>query len=211
MSDSPTSDTPSIRSPEASVNPYQVGESSTSVDLNTGTLDDAASRVSFRLSKGVLRHAIDHLLLHQHPLRLSIGSLLMIFASGAAIFWAASQNVVVFVVTLVFTMVLSSLIYTSLIYRSKSIMRNRVRELGLVQDSVCVVEIEDERFVMTTSNGQHRWNAADVKVYRTPFGIVLCPEPMTPIYVPRRNNSPAQAMKTLRRKFSEAQTDRDSI
>lgn len=196
MSDRPPSDT--------SVNPYQVVEPSCPTDLNTGMLDDAASRVSFRLSKGVLRHAIDHLLLHQHPIRLFVGSLLMIFASGAAIFWAASQNGMIFVITLALTMGLSSVIYTGLIHRSRSIMKRRMRDLGLIRDSVCVVEIEEQQFVLTTSNGKHHWNIEHVKVYRTPFGIVLCLEPMTPIYVPRKNNSPSAAMKILRNRLAGA-------
>ena len=185
------------------VNPYQVIESSTQANLDSGPLDDAASRVSFRLTKGVLRHAIDHLLLHRHPFRLSIGSLLMIFASGAAIFWAASHSLMLFIVILSLAMGLSSLIYTALVYRSKSIMRTRVRDLGLIEDSICVVEVEGQGLVMTTSNGKHRWSIEDVKVYRTPFGIVLCPEPMTPLYVPRKNNSPAQAMSILRQRLTD--------
>lgn len=188
---------------KTAVNPYQVVEPSTQTELKTGPLDDAASRVSFRLSPGVLRHAIDHLLLHRHPLRLSIGSLLLIFVSGVAIFWAASQNFLIFLITLILTMGASSLVYTALIYRSKSIMRTRVRDLGLIEDSICVVEVEGQRLVMTTSNGKHRWSINEVKVYRTPFGIVLCPEPMTPIHVPRKNNSPSQALSILRQRLTD--------
>lgn len=189
---------------DSPVNPYQVLSREDPAESNQGSLDDQASEVNFRLTKGVHRHAIDHLLLHRHPIRLSVGSLLMIFASGAAIFTSVSKGTGVFLVTLAGTMLVTSIIYTLLVYRSKAIMQKRVADLGLVQDSVCVVATEADEFVLTTSSGVHRWPLSDVVPYRTPWGMLVCPDPMTPIYVPKKNNSPEIAYRTLREKIAAA-------
>lgn len=193
---------------QSSVNPYQVNQPSprdprVGDSLAGDSLDDHAYELSFRLTKGGMRHAVDHLLLHRHPWRLSIGSLLMILASGAGIFWAASDSFVAFLVTSALAMGLSTLIYTLLIHRSKTIMRKRILELGLIPDSICVIRTDDRDLVILSSNGEHRWSIDNIKTFRTPFGILFCPDPMTPIYVPRRNNSPHEALKNLRQRLSE--------
>lgn len=128
----------------------------------------------------------------------------MIFGSGAAIFASVSKGTGVFLVTLIATMLVTTIIYTLLVYRSKRIMQKRVADLGLVQDSVCVVAAQDDEFVLTTSSGVHRWKLSEVVPYRTPWGVLLCPDPMTPIYVPKKNNSPEVAYATLRERVAEA-------
>lgn len=187
---------------ESIVNPYGVQSPSTDEDLNSGSLDDAAGEVTFRWTKSVSRHAVDHLLLHRHPIRLSVGSLLMILASGVAIFWSANQSVAIFLPTVVTAMSLTTGIYLLLVRRSKSIMRRRIADLGLVENSVCVVGIQQDQFVLISSTGRHHWKRSEVVHYRTPFGVVFCPESMTAIYVPRKNNSPTAALATLRRQLS---------
>jgi hypothetical protein len=189
---------------DSPVNPYQVLSPDDPAESNLGPLEDQASEVTFRCTQGSTRHAIDHLLLHRHPIRLSVGSLLMIMGSGWAIFTSVSHGTGVFFLTLFSTMLATSAIYTMLVYRSKSMMRKRIAELGLVQDSVCVVAALDNEFVVTTSTGVHRWKLSEVVPYRTPWGVLMCPEPMTPIYVPKKNNSPEIAFRTLRQKVADA-------
>ncbi|SMP65326.1 hypothetical protein SAMN06265222_10924 [Neorhodopirellula lusitana] len=186
-------------------NPYQVSSVESAEGTRVEGLGDGSTEVSFRLTKGVLRHAVDHLLLHRHPLRLSIGSLLMIFGSGAAIFWSVSQGTLFFLAVFAVAMLLVTVIYTALVHHSKNIIRKQVAQLGMIRDSVCVVGVDEEELVITTSGGVHRWPGEQVQLYRTPFGIVLCPEPMTPVYVPKKNNSPEEAFRSLRQKLLQWQ------
>lgn len=183
------------------VNPYQP------VEISSEPLDDSATEVSFRLTKSLLRHGEDHFLLHWHPMRLLFCSLAMIFASGAAFVWSSSVGFVAFHVTLIAALTISTVIYLALVHRTKIAIRTRLRDRGLIRDTTCSVAVKDGQLVLTSSGGVHHWPKEDLQIYRTPRGMLICPEPLTFVYVPRRNNSPREAYKTLRRKLKKVDDD----
>lgn len=178
------------------VNPYQP------VEVPREPLGDSATEVNFRLTKSLLRHGEDHYLLHCYPRRLLFSSLAMIFASVAAILWASRLGTIVFGITMGCTLTLSTLIYLALVHHAKIKIRTQLRERGLVRDTTCSVSTREEQFVLASSRGEHRWPNDKLKVYRTPMGTLICPEPMFFVYVPRRNNSPREAYKALRAKLT---------
>lgn len=179
------------------VNPYQP------VEIASEPLDDSATEVSFRLTKSLLRHGEDHFLLHWHPMRLLFCSLAMIFASGAAFVWSARVGFVTFQFTLIAALTISTAIYLALVHRTKIKIRSRLRERGLVRDTACSVATKDDQLVLNSATGEHRWPKADLRIYRTPRGMLICPEPLTFVYVPRRNDSPKEAYRSLRQKLQK--------
>jgi hypothetical protein len=174
------------------VNPYRP------VEIVSQPLDDNATEVSFRITKSLLRHGEDHFLLHWHPMRLLFCSLAMIFASGAAFVWSSRVGFVTFHVTLIAALSISTVIYLALVHRTKMKIRGRLRDHGLIRDTACSVAAENRQLVLTGSGGVHRWPKDDLQIYRTPRGILICPEPLMFVYVPRRNNSPEEAYAALR-------------
>ncbi|MFK8111148.1 MAG: hypothetical protein AB8B91_03050 [Rubripirellula sp.] len=178
-----------------SINPYAP------VQITSEPLDDSATRVDFRLTKAGLRHGEDHFLLHAHPIRLLFCSLAMIFASGAAFVWSASQGQVTFWFTAILSLGLSTAIYLTLVHRTKMLVRRQLREHGVLLNTACSVSAVDDHFVLNGSAGLHRWSKEDVKVYRTPRGTLYCPNGSFFIYVPRNNNSPRESYKALREKL----------
>lgn len=174
------------------------------VEVVNGPLDDEATEITFRLTKSAMRHGVDHYLLHWHPLRLLLSSLAMIFASAAAFVWSMTRGMITFQATLVITLSVSTVIYLALVHRSKMKIRAKLREHGLITNTSCTVAAEDDEMVLKSSNGEHRWPKKEVQVYRTPRGMILCPDVFLFVYVPRRNNSPKAAYRALREKL---QTD----
>ena len=186
------------------INPYAP------VEIATEPLDDRASEVHFRLTQSRLRHGEDHFLLHAHPIRLLFCSLAMIFASGAAFVWASERGPALFMATAIAAPGISALIYLALVHRTKTQIRRRLRDRGLLQDTTCSVGVVDEQLVLTSSVGQAHWPKQDVKLYRTPRGALLCPEPLMFIYVPRNNQSPRAAYDTLRQKLKPESSSKKS-
>ncbi len=180
---------------DKSVNPYEV------VPVSEEPLDDDATEVSFHLTRSLLRHSEDHYLLHQHPFRLLFSSLAMIFISGAALVWSSQRGVLIYFATCVAALAVSSGIYLALVHRTKVKARRRMAQLGAFPNTSCTVATRDADLVMTNSAGEHRWPKEQLKVYRTPRGTLICPEPLVFVYVPRRNNSPREAYAALREKL----------
>lgn len=177
------------------LNPYRP------VEIASDALDDSSTEVSFRLTKSLLRHGEDHYLLHWHPMRLLICSLAMIVASGAAFVWSSQVGFVAFHITLIAALTISTLIYLALVHRTKIKIRGRLHECGLIRDTACSVAAKDRQLVLTSSDGVHVWPKRDLQIYRTPRGMLICPEPLLFIYVPRQNNSPKENYKSLRKKL----------
>jgi hypothetical protein len=168
------------------------------VTISSEPLDDEATVVNFRVTKSLLRHGEDHYLLHAHPIRLLFCSLAMIFASGAAFIWSARHGQAAYWMTAVTALGLSTLIYLALVHHTKMKVRRKLREHGILVNTACSVAAIDNQLMLTSSNGEERWPVGDLELYRTPRGTLICPEPHFFIYVPRNNNSPREAYKSLR-------------
>jgi hypothetical protein len=179
-------------------NPYQPSQS-------VGhELDNVASEVSFVLTRGVLRHATDHYLLHYIPKRLAFGSILLIFLSGWAIFKSVQYGPLATMAAATVALFISAGIYLMLAHQAKMRVRQKQTQLGFEQNSAISVSVDDDSFLVVTSNGEHRWPRSQARLLRTHSGLLISPEPLVAIFVPKNNQSPPEAFKTLRHKLTLA-------
>ena len=159
------------------LNPYQPPQTPIGqVDL------DAKVEVSFQLNRQLRRHAEAQYLLHWRPKLLLFSSLAMIFGSCVA-FIAVPAPVLV---TLMIVMVVSAAIYSSLVHRAKQQIRRRQQEHGLMSDGMITIESAPERTTLVAAGQVHVWPSDRMNVYRTSQGVLLCPEPMLYLFVPKQ-------------------------
>jgi len=167
-------------------NPYQ-----SSANFTDRWDAHAPSSVSFRNDGGLRRHALDHYLLHCHPKRLFFGSLAMILVSGFCLFASVSIGVVPYLLTGVTVMLGSRSIYLLLVRNTKRQILERLQTLELNVDGVMTLQMEGGELEIVRPNGTYRCPADQVKVYRTPRGLLVCPEPLSFVFVPRKSEFPA--------------------
>lgn len=177
------------------INPYQpvILDSSPSAD-------DVLCEVSFHLTNALLYHGESQYLLHWHPRRLLFGSLLMIGVSCVIFFFSMQFGTVAFVVGLIGSMIASSLIYLALIRVSKTKIRARLRDYGLVNGASCTVVLDDKQLRLVTPGKEFQWAKSAIKLYRTGKGLLLCPEPLLFVFVPKQNDASREAFNLLRRR-----------
>lgn len=179
------------------INPYQP------VEITPDPIEfDADREVAFRMTTSRLKHAEAHLLIRVHWLRLIVGSLTLIMASGAAMFWSASIGAIQYVVASVASLAISSTVYLGLVHQSKMRIRDELRAHGMVAGAICSIAADDEGLTLSTPTGVYRWPTETVKFYRVPRGFLLSPARLLPIFVPKRNQSSSQAYDTLRSQTS---------
>jgi hypothetical protein len=167
-----------------------------------GEPDDMASEVSFVLTPRVLRHATDHYLLHYIPKRLAFGSLLLILISGWAIARFVEYGTIVTLTVSAACLLISAGIYLLLAQAAKSRVRLKFVELGMDVNSASSVWVDDDQFILVSSSGEHRWPRANARLLRTHSGLLISPEPLVAIFVPRNNASSPESYKTLREKLT---------
>jgi hypothetical protein len=185
------------------INPYQpvVLESA-----RTG--DNVPCEVSFRLTYALLYHGESQYLLHWHPRRLLFGSLLMIAVSCTIFFFSMQFGTVAFVIGLIGSMIASSLIYSALVRDSKFRIRGRLWDHGLVHGATCTVVLDDKSLRLLTPSEEFQWAKNAIKFYRTRKGLLLCPEPLLFVFVPKHNDSSPAAYNALRRDLQQASRDK---
>ncbi|GAA5509320.1 hypothetical protein [Novipirellula caenicola] len=168
------------------VNPYQ--PAATSPDAGDAALADGD--VHFAASQSQLRFAESQYLLRQHSFRLFFGSLAMIACSMfaiALILWRF-PNPFSFVASLIGAMVVSSCLYLAMVHRTKMKIREQLRSHGLVQDYQCTIRLDPDQVVLTSPLGVYAWRNENVRVYRTRKGVLLCPEPLLFVFVPKTSD-----------------------
>jgi hypothetical protein len=185
------------------INPYQpvILDSSPSAD-------DVPCEVNFRLTYALLYHGESQYLLHWHPRRLLFGSLLMIAVSCLIFFFSMQFGTRAFLVGLIGSMVASSLIYLALIRTSKTKIRGRLWDYGLVNGATCTVVLDDKSLRLLTPGKEFRWAKNAIKLYRTRKGLLLCPEPLLFVFVPKQSDSSPAAYNALRRDLQQASRDK---
>lgn len=166
--------------------------------------DDASAEVSFRLTQPLLRHAEAQYLLRWHSGRLLFGSLVMIAASCIGFWWALRYNTLLFAVTLAAALTLSALIYLAMIHHSKSQIRRQLGKHGLVRDAVCTVLLKDGCLQLSSPTGTFRWPRSALRDYGTRKGMLICPEPLLFLFVPRQSDSSRQAFERLCQSLKDA-------
>lgn len=146
---------------------------------------DAASLVEFELTSSQLRKAEEQFLLRNYVVRLSVGSITMIFLSLVAMGYAIPHGELAFFSAAVGSMTVSAVAYLALIHRPKMLLRSRLADLGVQVGAVCSVRMDTDDLVFTSPAGTFRWPYRSLKTFRNHKGILLWNEPLMFAYVPR--------------------------
>ena len=171
-------------------------------------MSDADGDVHFCSSQSQLRFAESQFLLRQHSFRLFFGSLAMIVCSMfaiALILWRF-PNPFSFVAALVGAMVISGCLYLAMVHRTKMKIRDQLRTHGLVQDYQCTIRLNPNQVVLTSPLGIYTWANANVKVYRTRKGVLLCPEPFLFVFVPKTSTFKDASYSEFRKRLFDRRT-----
>lgn len=168
----------------SSPNPYQPPiEPTDSIDLA------APTRVRYALTSRTLhRHAEAHYLLHHHSSRLLFGSLAMISISAAAIFRSVTFHLGTFLPTLIGVMLVSALVYSAMIHRTKIRIRKRQDRLGLSGNETMVLDVNSDELRLQTPEKTYRWKNEGIKIHKTKRGLLIRPEPFTYLFVPKASD-----------------------
>ncbi len=145
-----------------------------------------------------LRFAESHFVLRLHPVRLIIVSLALIAASSVVMIASILMGTLVFGISSVVAMILSALIYLASVYRTKLRLREQWSRYGLQAGTVCSIETTEEYLILNSPAGVFQWPIESFKTYRTRKGLMLAPEPMLCLFVPKMNQSPASTYDELR-------------
>jgi len=187
------------------INPYQPSlPGQQGVDEGSST-DEMV--FEFLFSQKDLRRAESQYLLHFHPRRLLIGSLLLIGGSAILILSSAMFGLAPYTATVIVTSVVSSLVYLAMVHNSKLAIRRKLRDHGFVDGSACRIEVRDELVVVTGMKGAAQWPLKSVKIHRAMLGLILSLEPFLFVYIPKTavvGKSDLQRLRELQR----AATDR---
>lgn len=155
----------------------------------SGSIEVGDDTVGFFTTDANLRFAESHFVLRLHPLRLIIVSLALIVASSVVMVLSILFGIAVFAVSSVAAMIISAVIYLSSVRRTKVKLRSNWSKYGLMDGTVSSVAIDQQTFVLKSPNGEFRWPLDAVKTYRTRKGLMLSPEPLLCVFVPKRNES----------------------
>lgn len=174
---------PSDGADAGAVNPYQSpSETFAEVDLL------APTEVRFYLDKRRLhRHAEDQYLLHWHPNRLLLSSLVMIAISVGVLSGALIFRLSFFVPTMLAVMAISAIVYSLLVYRTKRKLRVRQREFGLAGPEMMTLYCDTDQIRLLTPGQSFTWPNGDLRIYRTKRGLLICPEDLLYIFVPKKS------------------------
>lgn len=180
------------------INPYQPPLQSDAPELTTGE-----SAVRFYTTDTNLRFAESHFVLRLHPLRLVLVSLALIGVSSVAMVGAMFLlGIEVFLVVSAISLCGSAVIYLASVSRSKQQLRQRWREYGFRSGTLSSVSTEDDQLVLQSPAGTYRWPLSTIKTYWTRKGLMLSPEPMVCLFVPKKNESPPEAYRALKGRLS---------
>ena len=167
------------------VNPYQPpGEipSDQAVDL------DAEVSVEFESTQANRQHAIDQYLLHWHPHRLLWTSLLMIGASTLLFFRMAQYGSWSILVAGPAVGIVAGVIYRLLVRHSKRRIRQRLSDSGLDVDGPMTLNNDATEVRLVTPDQEFSWPNEQVKAYTSEVGLLLCPEPLMFVFVPKKSD-----------------------
>jgi hypothetical protein len=180
------------------VNPYQPPARAT-----TSQIDVDEDAVRFYTTDANLRFAESHFVLRLHPLRLIIVSLLLIAVSSVVMVSSLFFGTLVFGISSIAVMVISALIYLASVFRTKLKLRQRWSNHGLQDGTISSVAIDDDDVVLKSPSGIFRWPIESTKTYRTRKGLMVSPEPMLCLFVPKKNQSPPPAYDELRTRLGK--------
>lgn len=161
----------------------------------------AASEIRFYTTDANLRFAESHFVLRLHPLRLVLVSLALIGISSVAMVGAMFVSTSAFLLASAVSIIISAVIYLACVYRSKLRLRQQWHQYGLRSGTVSSVTTDCEDLVLQSPAGVFRWPLTSVNSYWTRKGIMLAPEPMLCLFVPKKNQSPPELYQAFKRRL----------
>ncbi len=181
-----------------SVNPYQPPP-----PIAVTSIDQDDEAVRFYTTDSNLRFAESHFVLRLHPLRLIVVSLLLIAASSVVMVFSLFFGNFVFGVSSIAVMLISALIYLASVHRTKLKLRQRWSNHGLQDGTISSLAIADDNIVLKSPSGIFRWPIESTKTYRTRKGLMVSPEPMLCLFIPKKNQSPATTYDALQTRLGK--------
>ncbi|WP_442509537.1 hypothetical protein SH528x_001116 [Novipirellula sp. SH528] len=194
-----------------SVNPYQPVAAPSDV-VAAAAHAAADGDVHFSSNQSQLRFAESQFLLRQQSFRLFFGSLAMIACSMfaiALILWRF-PNPFSFVAALIGAMVISTCLYLAMVHSAKMKIREQLLTHGLVQDYQCTIRLDPDQVVLTSPLGIYAWRNANVKVYRTRKGVLLCPEPFLFVFIAKTSDFKDASYSEFRKRLFARRTTASS-
>ena len=151
---------------------------------------NARFAVTFCTDNWLRAHARDQYLLHWHPLRLFIGSVVMILISGVCLFAAVPLGVTVFVPTMIIVMLASTGGYLAMIRGTKKRLQQRLDDFGFNDDRPMTLELDPDHLTLHSTERTFHWPYDQLRIHRTRRGLLVCPEPLLYVFVPKRSDFP---------------------
>lgn len=146
--------------------------------------------IPFQLTSGLLRYGESQYLLHWRSGRLVAGSLTMIVLSAIVFVAAMFRGSLLFGIAVFGSVTASTIAYTLLIRRDSVQIRQNLQRLGLVDGAAFDIEFTGDELALSSRNGIFRWPRQSLRAYRTRKGILLCPEPLTFVLIPKAGTPP---------------------
>lgn len=115
----------------------------------------------------------------------------MILVSGFCLFASVTIGVVAYLLTGVAVMLGSRSIYLLLVRNTKRQVLDKLHACELDGDGVMTLQMEAGELEIVHPGGTYRCPSDQVKVYRAPRGLLICPEPLLFVFVPRKSDFPA--------------------
>lgn len=164
-----------------SFNPYQPVETAPE-----SLPDDATSGASFVMTKKMLRHGEEQFLLRMNIGRLTVGSVLMILISLYAIAVSVSAGGGVFLVAVLGSMGVSTLVYWALIRNRKRVVRDTLPKFGLTIGADIRVRSDRDGFFLATPTGSYDWPNDAIDSAVTGDGLLVMLTPACFVFVSKK-------------------------
>ena len=167
--------------------------------------DEGSGVGEFQVSARQLRYAESQYLLHWRGTRLFTGSLTLIILSAVVFVLAMFRGGLAFLIAVLVSVSISTFVYTALIRRDSRQIRQNQQRFGLVDGSSIGIAMDSQELILHTQNGQFHWPREAMRAYRTRKGIVLSPEPLVVLFVPKTGTPEAIYKSLYRKTFGENQ------
>lgn len=181
------------------INPYQPPE------VIDRAVDPTASiEVSLPVNARLRRLATDQYLLRWHPKLLFFSSLLIIAVSTLGIHYSLRVGYGAFALTMIGMMLVSGVIYESLVWRTRKQIAAKTESLGLSQDQHITLSSEPTRLVLLSDQGSvHQWPYDHLRFYWTSKGVLVCPEPLMFFLLPKKLENTRAFTEVLKTRLAE--------
>ena len=171
-------------STDPKLNPYRPPPPSTFGEFDLS----APTEVAFQLTPQLRRHAEAQFLLHWRPKMMLFSSLAMIAGSCAILIFAMVLMPASILPTMVCVLAISAAIYSAMVHETKKRLRSRQQAHGLSGNEMLTLQSDSERTTLVSSGQIYRWPNHQLKIYPTRRGLLICPEPLLFVFIPKKSS-----------------------